>query len=129
MQVVNTLHWFGAIFASIYAALYTRFASQWSYLANLYNQIKQTEAQTAHGGDEAKKYIEDWKAGFIEDAYELHLVGKPLFASIILAWGGMSEVKESYIASALGGEEQFNTIMEIASKVRTHHSSKRKKQE
>src|SRR5687768_2888253 len=33
------LPWFGAAFAGVYAGLYARFASQWSYLADLYNQI------------------------------------------------------------------------------------------
>jgi hypothetical protein len=29
--VKDTLPWFGAIFAAVYAALYTRFSSQWLY--------------------------------------------------------------------------------------------------
>lgn len=33
--VSETLPWIGAIFAASYAALYTRFASQWAYLASL----------------------------------------------------------------------------------------------
>ena len=31
------------VFGVVYAALYARFASQWTYMANLYNLIKQTE--------------------------------------------------------------------------------------
>jgi hypothetical protein len=33
--------WPGAIFAAVWASLYARFASQWSYLAGVYNQIRQ----------------------------------------------------------------------------------------
>src|SRR5687768_3696804 len=39
----DTFTWFGAIFAASYAALYARFASQWTYLASLYNEIKAAE--------------------------------------------------------------------------------------
>ena len=38
--------WLGAIFAATYAAYYSRFASQWNYLAGLYNQIMAIELQT-----------------------------------------------------------------------------------
>jgi hypothetical protein len=34
--------WFGAVFAAVYALLYARFSSQWTYLAGVYNQIKAT---------------------------------------------------------------------------------------
>jgi hypothetical protein len=33
--VADTIPWFGAIFAGVYVALYSRFASQWNYLASL----------------------------------------------------------------------------------------------
>ena len=48
-QVVRIFSgWFAAVLAAVYVALYSRFQSQWSYLANLYNQIKASEARTAH---------------------------------------------------------------------------------
>ena len=81
-ELADKLPWFGAIFAVVYAALYTRFASQWTYLAGVYNQIKAAEAR--NDCDPAK--IAEWKAGFIIDAHELHLAQKPLFAEIIDAW-------------------------------------------
>src|SRR2546429_9313137 len=68
--IKDTLPWFGAIFAAEYAALYTRFSSQWTYLAGLYNQIKAAEAQiaTSKNKDIADTVLVPWQAGFIEDA-------------------------------------------------------------
>jgi hypothetical protein len=43
--LADTIPWFGAIFAGVYVALYSRFASQWNYVASLYNQIMQTAVQ------------------------------------------------------------------------------------
>jgi hypothetical protein len=42
----DSIGWIGAIFAAVYAALYARFASQWSYLAGVYNQMRQTLVTT-----------------------------------------------------------------------------------
>jgi hypothetical protein len=44
-QLLDSFQWFGTIFAGAYVALYSRFASQWAYLASLYNQIKQAECE------------------------------------------------------------------------------------
>src|SRR5687768_9782380 len=43
VDFVNTLPWLAAIFGAAYVALYTRFSSQWNYLANLFNEIVQVE--------------------------------------------------------------------------------------
>jgi hypothetical protein len=48
-QTLAHITWIGAIFATVYALLYTRFAAQWTYLAGLYNQIK--AAQTRPDAD------------------------------------------------------------------------------
>ena len=81
-QLVTHVHWFGATLAVAYAALYARFASQWAYLAGLYNQIKAAECRS----DCDVQHLADWKAGFIIDARELHLANKPLFRSVISEW-------------------------------------------
>jgi len=65
-QIIEKFPWFAAIFAGIYTALYARFSSQWSYLANLYNSIKQVEINAAD-----KEVLAEWKAGFMEDAETL----------------------------------------------------------
>jgi len=56
-SVDDNVKLFGAVFAGVYAALYTRFASQWGYLANVY--------------------------GFIDDAFILHLAAKESFAGAV----------------------------------------------
>lgn len=71
------------ILAAVYTALYARFSSQWHYLADVYNQIKSVRANEPVNA----RQVEEWKAAFIEDADTLHLVNKPLFASIVSAMG------------------------------------------
>jgi hypothetical protein len=83
LDMLSHANWYGAMFAGSYVALYTRFASQWQYLAGLYNQIKQAESTSQPENREA---FAQWKAGFIEDARELHLANKPLFATTIRHW-------------------------------------------
>lgn len=108
-QIGATLHWFGALVGSIYAALYTRFASQWRYLANLYNKIKEAEAK--YGDTVSNDVICSWKAGFLEDAEDLHLAKKQLFVSVINAWGKDSKVRQAFIENSPGGKARFNTLM------------------
>jgi hypothetical protein len=78
-QVADRVQWLGVIFATAYAALYARFASQWTYLAGVYNALKQ--AQVA--GDYNEEHMAEWRAGFVEDCDDLHLLRKPMFASIV----------------------------------------------
>ena len=80
--ISETLGWYGAIFAGVYATLISRFASQWHYLANLYNQMMATAVQTSKG-EEKERSMNYWRAAFIEDAVELHLARKRIFASVI----------------------------------------------
>ncbi len=98
--------WFGAVFGAIYAALYTRFSSQWSYMANLYNQIKQASLSEC----ENKSSLAEWKAGFIEDAEYLHLAHKENFISIIQAWMEQPGVKEAYVKYTPGGEVRWDRL-------------------
>ena len=113
----NTLPWFGAIFAAVYAALYTRFSSQWTYLAGLYNQIKAAEVQVAVSAntdstkDVAAKVLTSWKAGFIEDAEELHLALKPMFAEVIRTWSEDEKVQSEFAKYAPGGEEGLKELL------------------
>jgi hypothetical protein len=90
LQLLGSFRWFGTIFAGAYAALYARFASQWSYLASVYNQIKATECR----GDTNKPLaLAQWKAAFIDDAVSLHLAAKPSFKGVVLHWYGDDSVK------------------------------------
>ena len=92
--VDETLPWFGATFGAAYASLYTRYASQWTYLANIYHRIKETEARGLGNDEGCKTRLAEWKAGFIEDVQDLHLHRKPIFASVILAWTGDEAVRK-----------------------------------
>ena len=71
--------WLGAIFAASYAGFYSRYASQWSYLANLYNQIMAVKS-TLPESQKSGASLLHWQAGFIEDCYLLHLDRKEIFS-------------------------------------------------
>lgn len=87
--------WMAAAFGAIYAALYTRFSSQWTYLASLYNQIKQAEFEYFSNKDRdpaALDRLAEWKAGYIEDAYVMHLAKKQSVNEIIGHWAKVQHV-------------------------------------
>lgn len=87
---------FGALFAAVYFALYSRFASQWTYLSNLYNQIKETEARTIDS-PAAATLIAEWKANFLEDAADLHLATKRVFELLIAKWANEPAVNACFL--------------------------------
>ncbi|WP_156613816.1 hypothetical protein [Mycobacterium sp. 852002-51961_SCH5331710] len=82
-ELSETLQWVGAIFAGVYVALYTRFSAQWSYLADVYNQIMAAESAIACPTDRQRDVLSLWKAGFVEDAVTLHLATKKIFAEVV----------------------------------------------
>ena len=109
-ELVELAGWISGFFGAAYLALYTRFVSQWSYLANVYNMIKQAEA--AEGAQ--TKVITEWKAGFLEDADHLHLVGKKSLAPIIKHWAEEKGVAEAFLTATPGGQAQLDRIWKRA---------------
>lgn len=88
------------IFGATYAAFYARFVSQWTYIANLYNQIKQAEvaaAGTAHGRKQQKLVLAQWKAAFIEDALTVHMASKQPMKGVVQAWYGDQLVRHQFL--------------------------------
>lgn len=113
--IADTIPWFGAIFAGVYVALYSRFASQWSYLASLYNQIMQTAVEHPPEGITSEAVLRVWQAAFIEDAEDLHLATKPMFASIIRSMLGRPEIRNNFVSHSPGGAERLaNLELKIA---------------
>lgn len=112
LQIIEGIKILGPVFAAIYLALYSRFSSQWGYLSNLYNQIKQAETSL----EVNKKSLNHWKAGFIEDAVELHLALKPMYAMIIKGWSQNPKVKKAFKASVPDGEVVFKILMKDVEK-------------
>lgn len=111
----------GAIYVGSYAALYARFVSQWSYLAGVYNQIKQAESNK----DCDQDVIAQWKAGYIEDAQILHLMRKASVAPIIVSWGKNSKVEAAYVDSTPGGRERWDAVMTEVRKVTKDEARRR----
>lgn len=105
--VPSTLPWFGAIFAGAYASLQSRYASQWNYLAGVYNRIKETDAR----GPVDHERMAEWKAGFIEDAEDLHLIGKSMFTSVARAWGADALVRRKFLIFTHGGTDRWNGLV------------------
>jgi hypothetical protein len=106
--LVDKMAWFGAIFAGTYATLHARYASQWTYLANVYNRIKETEAR---GGTCIPEKMAEWKAGFIEDAEDLHLIGKPMFAYVFRTWSKETLVETKFIGCTTNGESRWKSLV------------------
>ena len=126
------------VFGGTYAALYTRFSSQWQYLADLYNQIKSQEISAAIACMEGTrkvaatngindsvcnvprpslslqpdKLLADWKKGFIEDAFALHLAKKPIFFTVVANWAQQPDVKK-LIESERTRDDVKQGVMEI----------------
>ena len=95
-DVGPTVPWFGGIFAATYFTYYSRFSSQWMYLATLFNQINGIEARTARDSETSKMILDKWKAGFLEDAEDLHLATKRIFVSVVRRWGHDQDVAKHY---------------------------------
>ena len=125
-QLIQLAPWGAALFAGCYVALYTRFSAQWSYLANLYNMIKQAEISmkgTAAGQarDDQEKILCEWKAGYIEDALELHLSSKSNVAAIIKSWGSSVEVEKEFRSNTFDGDKRWDDLMKNISAISERH--------
>jgi hypothetical protein len=105
----DSVAWIGAIFAAVYAALYARFASQWSYLAGVYNQMRQTLVTTKEPN---RDHLVMWRAAFIEDALDLHLATKPMFSPFILRMLDMPPVAAKFDDYTNGGEKRRKQLEE-----------------
>jgi hypothetical protein len=103
--IAQKVTWFGAIFAAVYAALYARFASQWSYLAGVYNQIRESLVRTKESECD-RNHLIMWRAAFVEDALALHLATKPMFVPFISRLLDMPDVVAKFDAYTDDGEKE-----------------------
>jgi hypothetical protein len=110
-ESLQPIQWFGAIFAATYFAFYSRFASQWAYLAGVYNQIKEAECNCRDRL--TNEALAEWKAAFITDCHALHLAGKPDFAATIRYWALDDLVREKF-GSSLSEKKRLAKILDIA---------------
>jgi hypothetical protein len=120
-QCIDLAPWGSAVAGATYLALYDRFKSQWTYLAALYNQIKHAEIEAEIECCEAvqskkSEKLKQWKAGYIEDAVEMHLHTKGNVAGIIKYWIQEPEVKNFFEKYSPSGcrWNQINSEVEIA---------------
>jgi hypothetical protein len=104
--ILENFEWFAAMFSGAYLALYSRFAAQWGYLAGLYNTIMASSMSVSESDEKTWSRLCTWWAAFIEDADDLHLATKPMFASVIeqlLSEERWKEVVTCFDASSPGG--------------------------
>lgn len=110
-EIFESLDALGALWAWAYAALYVRFASQWAYLASLYNEIVRTSIETdVSASPERQKLLDEWIASFIEDAEDLHLATKRMFVPAIRHWLENEGVKQAFIDGAQGGNVRYEAL-------------------
>lgn len=106
-EVGATTTWLGAIAVATYTALYARFSSQWTYLANVYHQMKNAIVSGPENpGEEQKVQVEYWMAAFVEDAQDLHLVRMKMFAMTAWEWLKEPAVAEKFDLYTVGGRER-----------------------
>ena len=110
--VYDTLPWAGAIYGGVYAALYTRFSSQWTYLAETYNQLMccQIENPPDRKNEAQFAYYASWKAGIVEDAEDLHLATKPMFSWLLSSLLSEPEVCNAFEEYAHGGRQRLERL-------------------
>ena len=115
VDIIALAPWATVVYGGVYLAFYARFAAQWSYLATLYNQIKQTEVT----GVQDRQALAQWKAGFIEDALFLHLASKENIAGIIRAWAMESgEVRDAFIRYTPRGRARWDHVLNLTKSVK-----------
>ncbi|MEO8838403.1 MAG: hypothetical protein ABI351_06800 [Herbaspirillum sp.] len=110
IEIGQMLPWFGAIFAGAYAAFYARFAAQWSYLANLYNQITAACFSLPPDRREDNQALVIWHAAFVEDAQDLHLAGKSMFKSVVTSMLQDGDVVRVFLDSTDDGAERIKKL-------------------
>lgn len=112
-QLVEKLPALGAIWAAVYLALYARFASQWSYLAGLYNKVLELEAAgtTEAAGTATVDPLRKLKHAFIVDAEELHMLGKDLFRHPARRWLLEKDVKAWFVEK--NSEKAYESTLKL----------------
>ncbi|MFJ2991213.1 hypothetical protein [Pandoraea sp. NPDC087047] len=108
--VTNRMTLVAVVFGSVYTALYARFSAQWRYLADVYNKIKEAEVKYS-SQEEAAGKIAEWKAGFAEDAEELHLATKKIFAQVIKTWLADELVAIAFKKHTTGGSPRYENLL------------------
>jgi hypothetical protein len=114
-DIGNTVPWLGATFGAVYAALYARFASQWSYLAGVYNQMRQTLVNLRKLEDRdgaIHEHVLLWRAGFIEDALDLHLATKGMFGPFLRRLLEQDGVRARFERFTFEGRERADWLAE-----------------
>jgi len=110
-DIGDTVPWLGGIAGGVYAALYARFSAQWSYLAEVYHQIKDAQVAIGKPNKEQKAQVDFWQAAFVEDAEDLHLVRKKMFAATAWIWLQDANVARTFHQSTVRGRNRLRDLL------------------
>lgn len=58
----------------------------------------------------AAERIAAWKAAYVEDAEDLHLVTRPMYAHLVADMLRDADVRRMYLSSALGGRVRLSAL-------------------
>lgn len=76
----------------------------------------QAEMGNPPNGISHESVLRLWQAGFIEDAEDLHLARKPMFAALIRSMLVKRQIRADFIAHAPGGAERLDKLERIVAK-------------
>ena len=107
-EISETIPWLGAIFAGVYAVFYSRFSSQWIYLASLYNQLMSARVHKSQDIDDEE--LLHWEAGFVEDAIALHLATKPMFAPAVKQFLEDPNILQIFLETTQDSQVKYNQV-------------------
>jgi len=71
----------------------------------------QKHEQAESPASKAREVIASWQAGFIEDADELHLALKPMYAALIRVWSKDENVRKEFVEYAPGGKQRLDSLL------------------
>lgn len=114
--VNETVPWLGALFGATYAALYARFASQWRYMADLYNSIMAAQVSGVSANGARQRSLANWKAAYVEDLEDLHLISKPMYAQLAKDLLEDEQVRSQFRKCTLGGRARLAEIDRVINK-------------
>lgn len=117
-ELRDRIPWLGAIFGGVYAALYSRFSSQWKYLAQLYNQLMAAEdsrPRSTLDGEYRKRRMMWWHA-FIMDAQDVHLALKATFVGAVHSLLAENEIIEEMCGQNDKDKKSFDEFKEAVRK-------------
>lgn len=108
----QTIQWLGATFAAVYVGLYSRFASQWTYLSGQYSLIQSVELSSGLSAGEKSKLLAQWICRYVKEAETLHLATKPGIADQIQKMLLDPKVEQAFRQECSDGDRHYINLLD-----------------